>query len=200
MDGGSMSDSPAPAPSPTLWRLTLAFALIGLTSLGGATFTYFYTEFVERRRWLSHEQLMNYRAISQLLPGANMADLAVLVGRRLGGLRGAVLSLTSIVLPGAIAMFALSIVFFRGGQIPTIASLFKGIGPAAAGLALANALQASGKEVRSLRSAWLLPVTALAVIVWRPPTLMVIAILGAVGIFLYRPRSSPQAETAAEPL
>ena len=67
--------------------------------------------------------------------------------------------------------------------------MFKGIGPAAAGLALANALEASGRELRSLRSAWLLPVTAGIVILLHPPTLLVIAALGLAGIALYRPRA-----------
>jgi chromate transporter len=168
-----------------------AFGLIGLTSFGGATFTYLYSEFVDRLGWLSHEEIMNYRALSQLLPGANQGDLAVLVGRRLCGLRGAIAALLAVILPGALLMLLLSVLYFRGGHLPGVAPFFKGIGPAAAGLALANGLQASGRELRSFRSAWLLPVTVAIVLLLRPPTLVVIAVLGAVGVFLFRPRRAP---------
>jgi chromate transporter len=177
----------SPTARPGLLALTRTFALLGLTSLGGATFTYFYSEFVDRLKWLTHEEIMNYRAISQLLPGANMGNLAVLVGRRLSGPAGAAVALTMLIAPGAALMLILSVVYFRGGQIPVVTALFKGIGPAAAGLALANALEASGREVRSPRSAWLVPVGAIAVIVFHPPTLAVVAILGLVGVALYRP-------------
>lgn len=182
-----MAGEDAPVVRPSLIALTRTFTLLGLTSLGGATFTYFYSEFVDRLKWLSHEEIMNYRAISQLLPGANMGNLAVLVGRRLGGPAGAAAALSALIAPGAVLMLLLSAVYFRGGQVSILGALFKGIGPAAAGLALANALEASGREIRSPRSAWLLPVAAITVIFFHLPTLVVIAVLGLVGVALYWP-------------
>jgi chromate transporter len=190
-----LSDEVTSAPTPGLAALIRAFGLIGLTSFGGATMTYFFQEIVGRRHYLSHEEMMDQLAISELLPGANPADLAVLVGRRLGGLRGAIAALTAMILPGAILMLVLGVIYFHGGQLSLITPFFKGLGPAAAGLALANALQASGREVRSLRSVWLLPVTVAVVLLLRPATLIVIVVLGAVGVFLFRPRGTPSAPT-----
>jgi chromate transporter len=180
----------APAqPAPSLVALMKRFLLLGSTSFGGATFVYFYSDFVDRLRWLEHDEIINFRSMSQLLPGANMGDLAVLVGRRLGGLRGSIVALTSITAPGAVLMLLLSVLYFRGQHLPAVTSLFKGIGPAAAGLALANALEATGRELPRLRSAWIVPLTAVVVVFFRPPTLLVIVFIGALGILLYRPET-----------
>jgi chromate transporter len=179
-----------------LARLVYRFLLLGATSFGGATFVFFYSEFVDRLKWIHHDELLNYRSMSQLLPGANMGDLAVLVGRRLGGALGAAAALVAITAPGAVLMLALSALYFHGAHIQTVDSIFRGVGPAAAGLALGNAIEATGRQIRGLRLVWLIPFTLLAVVLFHPPTLMVVVLLGAVGIAVAHPlktSSSPPA-------
>jgi chromate transporter len=185
-----MHDAAAGGPRPSFAAIVRQFLLLGSTSFGGATFVYFYSEFVDRLKWLGHDEIMNFRSMSQILPGANMGDLAVLVGRRLHGAPGAAAALFSIVAPGAALMLLLSAVYFHSGHIATVASAFKGVGPAAAGLALGNALEASGREIRRPRSVWLVPVTLILVVAFRPPTILVVMLLGAVGVFLSRPAAA----------
>ncbi|MBI5442325.1 MAG: chromate transporter [Deltaproteobacteria bacterium] len=73
----------------SLARLFKAFAWIGMTGLGGGRIAYLYDDFVERRRWLTREEFLPGFALSQLLPGPTLANLAVLLGNGLKGSWGA---------------------------------------------------------------------------------------------------------------
>src|ERR1700722_19334150 len=126
---------------PGLWPLLRSFGTIGLTSLGGGRFAYFYHEFVRKQHWLNDTDLLDALALSQVLPGPNIGNLSVLLGQRLRGLRGAALALLAVLTPGAVAMLVLSALYFGHGQVPGLLPVFKGIGAAAAGLALATSLQ-----------------------------------------------------------
>jgi chromate transporter len=194
----SMTSNSPPIQRPSLAALIKQFLLLGATSFGGATFVYFYSEFVDRLKWLGHDEIMNYRSLSQLLPGANVGDLAVLVGRRLHGARGAAAALLAITLPGAGLMLLLSALYFRTGHVAIVTSIFKGVGPAAAGLALGNALEAAGREARRPRSVWLVPLTLISVVLFRPPTILVFVLLGTIGALIYRPRAGDLATTTPE--
>lgn len=53
------------------WTVFLLFLRLGLTSFGGPTahLSYFYDEFVTRRRWLTSQNYVDLVALCQFLPG-----------------------------------------------------------------------------------------------------------------------------------
>src|SRR4051812_5017783 len=116
-------------------QLLRSFGTIGVTSMGGGRFTYFYHEFAQRRRWLTDAEMLDALALSQVLPGPNIGNLSILLGARLRGARGALLALVAVLAPGALAMLVLSALYFSHGHLPSLLPVFKGIGAAAAGLA-----------------------------------------------------------------
>src|SRR5579884_3638740 len=148
---GSLSTGPPPDVRPSLWQVLCSFGAIGVTSMGGGRFTYFYHEFARRRRWLSDAEMLDALALSQVLPGPNIGNLSVLLGARLRGVRGAAIALSAVLAPGALAMIVLSALYFGHGTLPSLLPIFKGIGAAAAGLATATSLQVAWSGVRSLR-------------------------------------------------
>lgn len=79
-----------PAPRPGALALFLAFTQIRLTSFGGGLSGRMLRDFVHTRRWLDEEALLNGLALSQALPGVNVKNLAIWIGYRLCGWRGAV--------------------------------------------------------------------------------------------------------------
>ncbi|MHB8575192.1 MAG: chromate transporter [Dehalococcoidia bacterium] len=181
---------PEPASSrPSLLSLTRAFGLIGLTSMGGGRFAFFYHEFVRRRQWLTDANLLESLAISQVLPGPNIGNLAVLLGGRLRRLPGAAIGALAVLAPGALMMLGLSAVYFGGGQIPAVGPVLHGVAAAAAGMAVATALQVGRLSVRSVISVLLVIVTV-ALVVLGLPTLGIVLLLGAAGTLLNRPRTS----------
>ena len=69
--------------------LFLTFNRLALQGFGGVL-AVAQRELVERKRWLTREQFVEMLALSQVLPGPNIVNLALMLGDRFFGLRGAV--------------------------------------------------------------------------------------------------------------
>jgi chromate transporter len=192
------SDPPAPGPGssaaapgrrpPGLWALLRAFGAVGATSMGGGRFTFFYQEFVRRRRWIRETEILEVFGVSQILPGPNIGNFAVVLGQRLRGLRGAVLALLALLLPGAALMLVLSTLYFGRGEVPALSSILRGVAAAAAGMTLATALQIGYSMARSVRGVVTVLLAAGGIAILHLPIVLAILVLGATGIFLSRPR------------
>src|SRR5215471_13912571 len=93
------------APRPRLHQIFLAFLEIGATSFGGGVVAHLRNTIVAKRRWTDDATFVELLTISQTLPGLNTANMAMLLGDRLAGPRGAVAALAGLCLPGAALMF-----------------------------------------------------------------------------------------------
>jgi len=78
--------------------LALAFANIGLTSVGGAAGPLRYV-LVKQRRWLSEVELAELFGVAQALPGAVAANVAVMLGDRFAGPLGLFSALFGLIVP-----------------------------------------------------------------------------------------------------
>ena len=74
----------------TLAGIFWVFFRIGLLSFGGGLTGWVYLEIVAARQWMTDDEFMSGIAVSQILPGANVANLAIYVGSTLKGPIGAV--------------------------------------------------------------------------------------------------------------
>ena len=70
----------------------LAFLYSGLILLGGGyiILPILQTELVEKRKWITDEELADYYAVSQSLPGLIAINISIIVGYKLRGKRGAI--------------------------------------------------------------------------------------------------------------
>jgi chromate transporter len=80
----------------SLREVFLAFNWLALQGFGGVL-AVAQRVLCEERRWLTREQFVELLAIGQVLPGPNVCNLAVLVGDRFFGWRGAAAALGGIV-------------------------------------------------------------------------------------------------------
>ena len=85
---------------------------------------------VEERRWIGQHRFVHALGYCMLLPGPEAHQLAVYVGWLLNGLRGGLVAGILFVLPGLIAMLALSALYVGLGNTTAVASLFAGLGAA----------------------------------------------------------------------
>lgn len=115
-----------------------AFAWIGLVSFGGGRIAYFQDELVMRRRWLGNDEFLEAVALSQVLPGSTIANLAAYLGERLGSGRGALLAVACLTLPGAAMTLGLAWLYFAGMPAALTRPIGMGVSAAAVGLALAT--------------------------------------------------------------
>lgn len=89
--------------------------------------------FVKRRAYVSEEELMEYNAFCQLLPGASSTQTVTLIGYKRGGVPLAVLTLLIWILPASILMGALSFLLHYIDKKEMGTDIFKFIPPMAAG-------------------------------------------------------------------
>ncbi len=169
----------AVATSPTLARpsyrdLFREFIVIGATSLGGGRSTYFQDAFVRRRKWLTDEEFLEAVAVSQILPGPNIGNLAAYTGQKLGGARGAALAVLCLTLPGAFAILAVAWLYFNGMPASVTEPVGRGVSAAAVGLAAAAVWRLRG----GAGNPWAYAVTALTFILFGPLHWPIVAVLG----------------------
>ncbi|MEU4836460.1 chromate transporter [Streptosporangium sp. NPDC023615] len=85
---------------------------------------------VEERRWIGQQRFNHALNYCMLLPGPEAQQLAVYVGWLLNGTRGGLVAGTLFVLPGMLALLALSAVYVLWQDTSVVVALFAGIGPA----------------------------------------------------------------------
>ena len=92
------------------WEIFTCFARVGALTFGGgyAMLPVMHRETVERRAWLTKEEVAEYYALAQSLPGVIMINVAAFVGRKLAGARGSTLACLSVVLPSFIIITLIS--------------------------------------------------------------------------------------------
>ncbi|ASJ70533.1 chromate efflux transporter [Granulosicoccus antarcticus] len=110
-------------------ELFRTFLKIGLLSFGGpaAQIALMHRVIVEEKGWLDEKQFLNALSFCMLLPGPEAMQLSTYAGWRLQGVRGGLLAGLLFVLPGALVVLLLAIVYVYIGDTPVINSIFLGI-------------------------------------------------------------------------
>ena len=105
--------------------------------------------FVDKRRDITKEELMEYISFCQLLPGASSTQTLTLIGYKRGGIRLAVLTLLIWILPACALMGGLSFVVRDIGEGKIQAGLFQYIQPMAIGFLAYAAFKAYGISIKN---------------------------------------------------
>jgi chromate transporter len=156
-------------------------------SLGGGRSAYFYDVVVSRRGWVTSEEFVQDLTLSQILPGSNVANLAVALGFRLAGWWGAAWGLLSVVLPGAIILLLLAAIYFASGLAPAGGRLLHGMSAAVVGLIVLTTTRLARATLMSRPGLVVAVVTFVAVGPFRISTVLVLAIMAVVSGWLHRP-------------
>ena len=108
--------------------------------------------FVEKRKDLSQEELMEYVSFSQMLPGASSTQVITLIGYKKGGLSLAILTLLIWIFPACFIMGFLSFLISSLDPSILITGLFKFIQPMAIGFLAFAALKAFRISIYNIAS------------------------------------------------
>ena len=81
-----------------LGRLFITFAVVGVTTFGGgyAMLPALQREVVEKRRWATDEEVMDWYAIGQCTPGVIAVNTATFVGQKQAGVLGGISPLSAL--------------------------------------------------------------------------------------------------------
>jgi chromate transporter len=130
---GESADPPAPARDVVPFRSAVrAWFAISLQTFGGPAgqIAVMQRALVDDRRWISQRRFLHALNYCMLLPGPEAHQLAIYVGWLLNGRRGGLVAGVLFVLPGMLAMLALSAVYVGFGDTTAVAALFTGLGAA----------------------------------------------------------------------
>ena len=114
---------------PLLFELFFTFAKVGLFTFGGgyAMLSLIENICVEKKKWITHDEMMNITVIAESTPGPIAINCATYVGYKQGKMIGAMLATLGMVLPSFIIIYVISRFLDRFLEINWVASAFQGI-------------------------------------------------------------------------
>ena len=139
-------------------------------------------EFVYVRQWLSEDEFLNGLALSQALPGVNIKNLAIWIGYRLLGWRGAVAGFCGIIFPPAVVIILLGVFFSAIASFPLTHVALAGAAAGAIGLSLSMAITAARRLPRRVFPYLVLVATFAAAAVFRVSLVWTVLIAGALSV------------------
>ena len=112
-----------------LYDLFLTFAKIGLFTFGGgyAMISIIEDNCVEKKQWISHEEMMHMTVIAESTPGPIAINCATFTGYQKAGIAGALAATVGMVLPSFIIIYIISMFLDNFLEIALIANAFHGI-------------------------------------------------------------------------
>ena len=172
---------------PDLRALFLGFSSVGLSGFGGVL-PFARRMLVEEKQWMTAEEFNAQLGLCQFLPGPNVVNLAVLVGKRHGALPGAIVAPLGLLAGPLLIVLLLALVYDRYGNLSLTHGMLRGIAAVGCGLLFAMAwrmgMALKDKPVFLPFSA--LTVTAIAFMRWPMPLVMVVGLLLSGGITYWR--------------
>ncbi len=110
-------------------KVFLSFFKLGLFSFGGGatTVSLLEGELIERRKWITKEELVDMLAIAESTPGPIAINMATYVGFKRSGVLGSIFATLGIVLPSFIIIFIISLFFEQFLKLEYVQYAFEGI-------------------------------------------------------------------------
>ncbi|WP_187830097.1 chromate transporter [Siccirubricoccus phaeus] len=176
-----MPDAPPALVRPSHAALFLGYLKIGLFGFGGVA-AWARRVIVEERHWLTEREYAEILGLGQILPGPNVGNAAVMIGRRFHGLAGALLATSGLYCAPLIILVGLCLFYDRYGQAPAVEPVMNGIAAGAAGMVIGTALKMTGKLKLSVEALAVLLLAAVAAFVFRLPLPLIVVLLAPVSI------------------
>jgi chromate transporter len=165
-------------------ELFTAFTWLALQGFGGVL-AVAQRELVERLRWMNKEQFVELLSLSQVLPGPNIINLALMFGDRHFGWRGAAAAVGGLLAAPLVIVLVLAALYAQFSSVPQVAGALRGMGAVAAGLVLATAAKLAPTLRRNAMGLWpsvAITAASAGAIGWlRWPLAWVVLGLGAAG-------------------
>lgn len=140
------------------WReMIRVFGRIGVLSFGGpaAQIALMHRELVQTRNWLDEQTYLRALSLCMLLPGPEAMQLATYAGWRLRGTMGGLLAGLLFVVPGAVVIAVLALLYASYGQLALVQAAFLGI-KAAVIVVVLQALQKVAAKALEGQQGWAL--------------------------------------------
>lgn len=175
------------SPRPDLRALFLGFSAVGLSGFGGVL-PFARRMLVEQRRWMTAEEFNAQLGLCQFLPGPNVINLAVVVGKRYQGVAGAIVAPLGLLLFPLLIVLLLGLAYDRYGSLPLAQSMLRGVAAVGVGLLFAMAwrMGMALKDKPLFLPFTAATVAAIAILRWPMPMVMVVGLLLSGGLAYWK--------------
>lgn len=169
-----------------LWDLFVTFARIGGLTFGGgyAMLPILQREVVERRKWATEEELMDYYAIGQCTPGVIAANTATFIGQRLRGVAGGVVATLGVVFPSLIIITLIAAFIQNFSDMAVVKNAFAGVRVCVCVLVFNAVVKLWKKSVTDKRSLMIFLLVFLLSVLTSVSPLIFVLLSGAAGVLL----------------
>ena len=176
----------SPDTKPSFKELLRMFTRIGLLSFGGPAgqIALMHRELVEDRAWVSEDQYLHALNFCHLLPGPEAQQLATWIGWKLHGFRGGLAAGLLFVIPGALVILALSMLYALAANLTWFAALFLGIKAAVLGIVVQALLRIAGRALNTWFKQGLAIAAFVALFFFDLPFPLVVLGSGALGMLV----------------
>ena len=154
---------------PSLREMGAFFLQLGALGFGGpiALVGAMEQELVDRRRWVTRQELSDGLAFSQLAPGPLAAQLAIYLGWLCAGVRGATIVGIVFIVPSFLMVLVLAAAYLRFGGMVWLQGAFYGIGAAVIAIIARSSVKLARSTLARDWLMWVLFATSAAVTAWR---------------------------------
>ncbi|WP_373690582.1 chromate efflux transporter [Sphingobium sp. DEHP117] len=168
---------------PSFSELVRISARIGCLSFGGPVgqIALMHRELVEERQWVTEDQYLHALNLCHLLPGPEAQQLAIWIGWKLHGLRGGLAAGLLFVIPGALVILALSILYGYAAELPWFAAIFLGIKAAVLAIVVQALLRVAGRALNTPSKKALAVAAFVALFLFNLPFPLVVLGAGVIG-------------------
>lgn len=157
---------------------------IGWLSFGGPAgqIALMHRLLVEEKRWIDEARFLHALNYCMLLPGPEAQQLATYIGWLLHGVRGGLVAGLLFILPGALAILALSFTYVLLGDVAVVEGLFFGLKAAVLALVLQALIRLAQRTLRAALPIAVAVAAFLALFVFDAPFPLVVLSAGALGL------------------
>ena len=194
----SADQSDAHSIKPSFGEALKVWGKIGLLSFGGPTaqIALMHRIIVNEKKWLDEGRFLNALNFCMLLPGPEAMQLATYSGWRLHGLKGGLAAGLLFVVPGALVILALAMIYQGYGQVPAIEAVFLGV-KAAVTVIVIEALLRIAKRALKGPAHWAIAALAFIAIFFFEAPFPLVILAAALAGSLMAPAAKPGAAPAA---
>ena len=168
------------------WDSFKTFFKIGIFTLGGgyAMIPLIEEEVVNKKQWVSKDEMLDLIAIAQSCPGVFAINIATFIGYKLKKTRGAIATTLGTALPSFLIILAIAIFFKQFEDNRVVAAIFRGIRPAVVALIAVPTFRLGQRAKLNKFTIWIPVVSAL--LIWALGfSPIYIIIIAAIGGYIY---------------
>lgn len=138
-----------------LGELYFVFAKIGTFTFGGglAMMPMMQRELIEKRKWITEEDLIDYYAVGQSTPGIVAVNVSTFVGFKQAGILGGIISTIGMITPSLVIIMILASLINSISEYPYVQKALRGINVAVAALMTWVIINFARKTIKNLENA-----------------------------------------------